>query len=414
MGFVDVDSHLIESEETWDFLDPADRIYRPRVVEFTEPVRILNFGAGADSSDADHVLAPRQMWVVADTWSTKIRTDSNMLGNANVYDPAATSLTNPAIRLADLDMLGIDLQLLISSFFIGVELDNPLAEAALARSYNRWAASASSGHTDRFRWTLRVPLRTVDRAIEELEFGAANGAAGVHVRGIEHGLYLNDPYFFPVYERAQDLGLAIIVHVGASHRRVDNMPIGLVVHTPAAFMEHVHPLMAGFHAVIASDELQTRFPRLRWGFAEGGATWVPAVLQQHARLAASGSSEFLHLRPITADEIEAKNIFIACEVDEDIPYLATWVGENVLCIGTDYGHNDVGSELAAHAAIMSRRDVPETLARKIVDTNGRRLLGLPADAGSGDVLKDVPQTLPNVRGALTRDGGPVLTSPRSA
>jgi len=39
---------------------------------------------------------------------------------------------------------------------------------------------------------------------------------------------------------------------------------------------------------------------------------------------------------------------------------------------------------------------------------------LVADAGSSNVLKEVPRTLPNVRGAMTRDGGPVLTSPRSA
>ncbi len=408
MGFVDIDSHLIESEQTWDFLDPSERGYRPRVVEFTEPVRILNF---EEESDVDRPAPPpRQMWIVGDTWATKIRADSNMLGNANIYDPAATNLTDPAVRLGDLDALGIDVQLLISSFFIGVELENPLAEAALARSYNRWAASATDGHTDRLRWTLRAPLRSLDRGIEELEFGADHGAAGVHVRGIEHGYYLNDPYFFPLYERAQDLDLAIIVHVGVSHRRVDNMPIGMVVHTPAAFLQHVHPLMAGFHAVVASDELHTRFPRLRWGFLEGGASWVPAVLQQHARLAASGSPDFLRLHRITPDEIEQKNIFVACEVDEDIPYLSTWLGENAMCVGTDYGHNDVGSELAAHTAILARGDLRDAAARKLVDTNGRRLLGLPA-APAPTVRVDIPRTLPHVRGASTVDGAPVVTSP---
>jgi predicted TIM-barrel fold metal-dependent hydrolase len=378
-------------------------------VRFAESV--LSFGGSAGGADGPKA-PPGEIWVAGDTWSTKMRTDANMLGNANIYEPSATNLSDPSVRLRDLDALGIDTQLLISSFFIGMELDNPLVEAALTRAYNRWAASLVVDRTDRFRWTVRPTLRSLDKALLELEFGAANGAAGVHLRGIEHGYYLNDPCLFPLYERAQDLDLAIIVHVGTAHRRVDYMPIGRVVASPPVFMEHIHKVMAGFHAVVSSDELHARFPRLRWGFVEGGATWVPAVLQQHARLAASGSAEFLHLHPITPDEIEAKNIFIACEADEDITYISRFVGENVLCIGSDYGHNDAGTELAAHTAIMSRRDISPEAARKIVDTNGRKLLGLPPAPPDESLLVDVPATLPHVRGAITGDGAPILSSVR--
>jgi hypothetical protein len=44
-------------------------------------------------------------------------------------------------RIDDLDALGIDFQVLISTFWIGVEIENALEEAALTRSYNRWMAS---------------------------------------------------------------------------------------------------------------------------------------------------------------------------------------------------------------------------------------------------------------------------------
>jgi predicted TIM-barrel fold metal-dependent hydrolase len=233
---------------------------------------------------------------------------------------------------------------------------------------------------------------------------------GIHLRGIEHGMWLSDPYFFPIYERAQDLDLAVFVHLGTSTRRVDGMPIGRLVPYPPAFMDHIHKMMAGFHAVVSSDT-EKRFPRLRWGFVEAGSSWAPAVLQQHRRLVASASSEFLKLVPVSPELLEEKNIFVACQADEDIGYLTSVLGENVLCTGTDYGHNDVGSELGSHSAIMRRGDIDRSVARKIVDVNGRKLLGRAvAEVPSSLVEVPRPRVLPYVHGAVTANGEAVLAS----
>ena len=71
--------------------------------------------------------------------------------------------------------------------------------------------------------------------------------------------------------------LPIIIHIGTSIRR-QNIPVGKLVpwNQPAALTDHIHPVMSGFHAVIASD-YHERFPRLRFGYVEGGSTWVPAT-----------------------------------------------------------------------------------------------------------------------------------------
>jgi predicted TIM-barrel fold metal-dependent hydrolase len=175
---------------------------------------------------------------------------------------------------------------------------------------------------------------------------------------------------------------------------------------PAAYMTHLHSLMAGFHSVIAT-ELPARFPRLKWGFVEGGASWVPAVLQQHARLVASGR-DFLNVTPIRPETLTEANIFVACETDEDLPYLVNIAGEDNLIIGTDYGHNDIGTELASHLEIMTRSDISQRAKQKIVDTNGRRFLGIPESFRPASR----PDTLiapPNVRGASTEDGHPILS-----
>jgi predicted TIM-barrel fold metal-dependent hydrolase len=397
VGFVDSDSHVLETDETWDHLDPAERHLRPRLFRFALP-------------EAEGV-APPTFWAVGDTFGRKLPGDGNFKGNANVFDPGSAQVSDPARRLADLDALGIDVQVLISTFFIGVELDNPLVEAALTRSYNRWMAGLVADAGGRLRWTLRPPLRMLDRAVAELTYGAAHGAVGIHVRGIEHGMFLSDPYFWPVYEKAEELGLAVIVHLGTASRRVDGLPIGSALAGPATLMAHTHTLMAGFHAVLASD-LHERFPALRWGFVEGGATWVPVVLHQHARLRASGD-DFLRIAPITADELVARNLFVACESDEDLGYLSALVGPDVLVTGTDYGHNDLGSELGAHTAICDRTDLASEVAAKIVDTNGRALYGIAGDFRPAPAPAATrPVAPPHVRGARTADGRPLVVATR--
>jgi predicted TIM-barrel fold metal-dependent hydrolase len=362
--FIDCDSHVIECEETWRSLGPDWGVYRPAIAEFTSNRQPRRCAEG---------VPLRRMWVVGDQWLNAPRGDGNSRNNANVFSPDATQLRDPSKRLEDMDALGIECQLLISSFFIGCEIEHPLAEAAICESYNRWMAEKVGSYASRLPWTARVPMMSLERGIEQAEFAKRHGAVGIHVRGIEHGMYLSDPYFFPLYEAVESLGLAVFVHVGAAHSAIRNQPIGELMPAPASYMYHLHALMAGFHAVVASD-LDSRFPRLRWGFLEGGATWVPAVLQQHVRFAASGD-RFLELQQFEPEALARKNIFVACEADEDLSYLVKVLGENVLVTGTDYGHNDIGSELGVHQVIIDGGALDAAAAEKIVCDNGRRLLG---------------------------------------
>jgi hypothetical protein len=52
-----------------------------------------------------------------------------MSPHVNKYDPGMLDLTDPAKRIATMDALGVDVQVVFSTFYIGVEVDNPLEEA---------------------------------------------------------------------------------------------------------------------------------------------------------------------------------------------------------------------------------------------------------------------------------------------
>lgn len=395
MGYIDCDSHVLENDETWSYLSTKDLQYRPFKVQLPASPHLVKRAAAP----------PVSIWLVQDTWVTAAPTDGNMRDNANVYDTGAVMLTDLSTRIQDMDALGIDVQLLLSTFFLGVELENPAAEVALTWSYNRWVAEhVLPQYRARLPWAVRAPLRNIAEAHKALDFGKEHGAAGLQVRGLEYGMYLGDSYFDPIWEHVNDLEMAVFVHLGDATRRIDNQPLGRTISSPAAMTRQLFPLMAGFHAVLGTD-FEKRFPKIRWGFLEGGAAWGPVVVRMDTRLRSS-AEEFLRLNPVSHQQLEDKQVFITIEADDPMDYIASVMGEGIFAAGTDYGHNDRGTELGTHTAIAERTDLSTGFIGKIVDVNGRRLLGVKDDFRPAPEAKLGP--LPHTRGASTPDGEPLL------
>ena len=100
---------------------------------------------------------------------------------------------------------------------------------------------------------------------------------------------------------------------------------------------------------------------------------------------ADGKGGFRIITP-TASKREANrtNISVGCreitdvagEADEDIPYLAEFIGEDNLLIGSDYGHNDPAEEKALVQTMKTRPDLPAALVNKILRDNPKEFYGL--------------------------------------
>ena len=113
-----------------------------------------------------------------------------------------------------------------------------------------------------------------------------------------------------------------------------------------------------------------RFPDVRWGFIEIGASWVPYVLSDLGdRFRRQG-------KPFPDTVIADNNIWIACETKDDLPYIIARAGEDQLMIGTDYGHADPTTEISALLRIADDDRLTQQARRKILDDNPRRLYGL--------------------------------------
>src|SRR5581483_276949 len=95
-------------------------------------------------------------------------------------------------------------------------------------------------------------------------FAKQNGAAAVCMRPLEGERHLSDPYFYPLYEAAVELDLAVAVHI--ANGNPENAD--LYRRAPAGrFAQFRVPTVTACFDVIMS-ELHAVFPGLRWGFIE--------------------------------------------------------------------------------------------------------------------------------------------------
>lgn len=342
MATIDSDAHVIETARTWDYLEGADAKYRPISVAPTSP------GVGG------------QEWWLVDGHVFPGRTSNVGLDLAQ----GSRELTDVDVRLRHMDALGVDVQVLYPSIFIFPITGRPEVEVALCRAYNRWLADVWAQAQDRLRWVVMAPWMSPADARDELRFGKEHGACGVFMRGYEGERRPNDPYFFPLYEEAQRLDLPICFHAAQGNPSMYEFFMD-----DSGFSKFKFPVVSACHQLVLSD-VPERFPRLRFGFLEVRAQWVPYVVcDLQSRLSRRG-------RPQPENLLRENRLYVACQTDDDLPYVLKYAGEDNILIGTDYGHADSSTEVEALRRLRETGAVERRAIDKILDDNARAFYGI--------------------------------------
>lgn len=350
MTVIDADCHVIECEETWEYMEGEDKRYKPRILEAT------------DQADP---LRRNDFWLF----------DSNL--EAKRAFPSIKSLTSPESsemrdidgRLKHMDELGTDIQVLYPTALLGLAtLSRPRTQIAMCRAYNRWMADVWSKGKGRFRWVATLPLLTMDVALEELRFARDNGGCGFLLQGLLGDRVPIDEYYFPVYAEASRLDMPVCIHSGLKNHAMD----GLFHSKATALWMAKVPIITAFHSLVISG-VPDRFPNLRWGFLEAAASWVPYLITDlGARFDRMGSRKLKD-----HDSLMRRNRFyVACQTEEDLPYILKYAGEDNIVIGSDYGHSDTSSQLDALNVLQRNEEASVAARHKIVDDNARALYGL--------------------------------------
>lgn len=342
---IDSDAHVIETEHTWDFMDESEQAFRPRAAVPRDPPR-----AGARGVPEywviDGRLLPRRQNVGLDT----------PLESREMDDITA--------RIRHMDQLEVDVQVLYPTLFLRPITTRPEVELALARSYNRWMADIWKRGGGRLRWACLLPWYSVSQAVDELRFAKANGACAIFARYAEADQLLNAPAFYPIYEEANDLDVPVCVHASSGTMETHE----LFTNGSSVPLFKLGPI--GAFATVVSSKLPELFPRLRWGFIEVRAQWIPYMCHHFYHTANKQATWWKD------GLLRERRVYVAIQTDDDIPYVLQYAGEDNLIIGTDYGHDDSSSELDALRILRANGEVNPRAIDKMLDDNARALYGL--------------------------------------
>lgn len=349
MAVIDSDAHVLETPATWDFLAEEDKKYTPMIVSQT---------FGQDVKANDGVNTQKNYWLVGNRPMGKDRNVGTEMTRQ------IREMEDIPGRLAHMDELGIDLQVMYPTLYLRPVTTDVEADFALIKAYNRWVASLWAQGEGRLRWVAIPPVQTMERVRDEMVFAKENGACGIFMRGLEGDRALGDPYFYPLYEVAEELDLPVCVHSGNGSIRHHDM-----FEADTTFTKFKLATVGAFHTLI-EKRVPQKFPNVRWGFVEISAQWVPYVLcDLEDRFRRNGWDWF-------KEPLKENNIYVACENTDDLPYVIEHAGEDNLVIGTDYGHHDPSSEVLAVHKLRDDNRISPAVCEKILETNAAAFYGL--------------------------------------
>ncbi len=353
---IDADSHVIETARSWEYLEPSEQKYRPLLYSSTDnPARQYWMIDGKVCGLRFPTLSEQEL-----------KTMSEKVGRNLETPQVARELDDVKLRLKHMDELGVDIQVVHNTFWIERVSPRPEVEAALCRSWNRWLGDVWRNGNGRLRWSCVVPAMLMDEAIAQVKMAKENGAVAVCLRPLEGDRHLTDPYFYPLYEVASSLDMAIAVHIANGNPAYCD----LYRNSPASTMIMFRvPTVASCFALLMSEVPQV-FRKLRWGFIETSAQWVPWIYHEVAiRYRGAGKS-------LPEDLFHENNIFVTCQTNDDIPYILKYSGEHSLAIGTDYGHTDTASKVDAITEFKRSEAISQEARERILSHNPRTLYAL--------------------------------------
>lgn len=115
-------------------------------------------------------------------------------------------------RISDMDAAGIDMQVLsLTRGFEGVAEESEAIR--FARESNDILGDAVKKYASRFGGFAALPVLIPEKAADELERTVKEYSfRGAMIHGHARGRYLDDKFFWPILERAEELGVPVYLH----------------------------------------------------------------------------------------------------------------------------------------------------------------------------------------------------------
>ena len=184
-------------------------------------------------------------------------------------------MTVPEIRTQVLEGLGADVAILNCLYGVQLALNEDLGNA-FTRALNDWVRAEWLDHDPRLRASIVLPMHNVEHACDELERCAADTRFVQALLLCMGEVPLGRRSWWPLYARAEKLGIPIGVHAGSSFRH----PV-TSLGWPSFYMEDYAAQSQGFQSQLTSlitEGVFAKHPGLKVVMIESGVTWLPGYM----------------------------------------------------------------------------------------------------------------------------------------
>jgi predicted TIM-barrel fold metal-dependent hydrolase len=375
----DADAHIMELPGQLEAY--ADPVYRDAIAAFMKPkIRAEFVGPAAEQhKDAEF----------------RAGFEANLLLRKNYQ---AMGAFDRADRSKALDLFGFSSQLVFTTMglsLIDLEYgDDPQLAVEAARALNRLMADYCAADP-RLLATAYIPMVDPAAAIEVAQEAIELGCKGLMIASLAPKHHSPSHLGFDgLWSLAQDAGLPILFHVGGEQKMdpayfVNGGPEVLDFHggkenfTSLSFMAIPVSIWQTLPALIF-DGVFDRFPDLKFGAIELGASWIPSLMQfMDAGAAAFGREERIQALSAKPSEILQRQFFATPYPHENIGWLIDNGCEDIVMFSSDYPHIE-GGRNPMKRFNESMETVKPAQRQKFLRDNMIALMGAGLDAALHD------------------------------
>jgi 2,3-dihydroxybenzoate decarboxylase len=279
-------------------------------------------------------------------------------------------------RLADMDAAGIDRQI-VSLTCPGTQVLERADAVVMAGLANQRLARACREHPDRFSGLTAIAPQDPEAAAREIERGAKElGFRGVIVNSHTQGRYLDEPFFWPIFEAAQELDTPVYLHPNTPPRTM----IGPLLEAGLDSAIYGFAVETGMHLLrLITAGVFDQFPRLKVVVGHLGEAlpfWLYRLDYMHA--ATVRSRRYAAMGPIQhrPGEYLRRNVWVTTSGMAWVPaimFCREVLGPDRVLYAMDYPYEYEPDEVAAQDALP----VGTEEKRAFFQTNAEALFGLP-------------------------------------
>jgi uncharacterized protein len=337
-------------------------------------------------------------------WATKTRplhndpeyraNEAELLQRKNYYAVGAFEREH---RTQALDQLGFASQLVFNTWSSGVLAAAEQAEDidlayAMADAHNRGMVEFCEPD-QRLLPVSYVCLMDITRAEQQAADAIALGSAALMIAS--HCPKWHSPSHIGldrVWARAQEAGVPIVMHVGGGHRLLspkyfeNGLPPVPDFHGGAENFRSVDYMAIPYHpmqtmATLILDGVLDRFPNLKWGIIEQGASWVPVWMRalDSAFGAFRKNEERLQKLSATPSGIVRRQVRVTPYPHEEVGWIIRNSGPEVCLFSSDYPHVEGGrnplKRFASTTTECSDAELDAFYGANMADLMGRHLPG---------------------------------------